>query len=183
MTAGLRGDDYLPPEVLNQLPSAPAPPPHAEANGETTSLRKSNKKAAAERRARAAAAAAPRDGMPRVVRKVENVEIAVLPAEGAVRQHPRIHAPVKANVRDFLQQQLHGDRHRRVPAATQQSLKPSSGRYGAASNFASVPLSAPSSAQGEGDSKRKKRRASETPAVGGYSTLERMAAKIMRKKR
>ena len=94
-------------------------------------------------------------------------------------QQPRVHAPVRADVRDFLQQQLYGDRLRRVPAATLSSMKASGGRFGAASNFASVPLAPP--AQPAGGKKRGKRKRG-AAAPTGRSTLEQMAAKIMRRK-
>ena len=117
--------------------------------------------------------------MPRVVKKSTTVEVAVLPSDPS---GVRLHAPVRADVADFMQQQLYGgDRHKRVPAATLSSLKASGGRFGAASNFATVPA-APPPPGGFGSKRKKKRKAaSGGDATGSFSTLERMAAKIMRK--
>ena len=81
-----------------------------------------------------------------------------------------------------MQQQLYGSgRHQRVAAATLSALKPSGGRYGAASNFASV--AAPPASDAEGQRKKKRKRSS--PEAGGkqFSSLEKMAAQIMRRNR
>ena len=79
----------------------------------------------------------------------------------------------------FLQQQLYGDRHKRVPAATLASQRPSGGHFGAASNFATVKLEA----KPQGVAKKGRRARADKAVVAGTSTLEQMAARIMRKKR
>ena len=67
----------------------------------------------------------------------------MLPEAGASSgRHTRLHAPVKLDAKAFLQQQLYGDRHKRVAAATLASQRASGGRFGAATNFATVPLEA-----------------------------------------
>ena len=177
VTAGLRGDDYLPPEVLSQLP--PTQLSAAGASSEQQGAPKRTKaqlKADARRRDAEAHAPVADDGMPRVVRRSSTVEIAILPDGG---RQPRLHAPVKSDAKAFLQQQLFGSRHQRVSAATLSSLKPTGGRFGAASNFATVPLdkAAPTIRKG------KKGKGRDKAVVGGTSTLEQMAARIMRKKR
>lgn len=209
VTAGLRGEDYLPPEVLNQLP-----PPSAI----STSASRSDpaptraERRAAERRAKhLERVREPQDGLPQVVQKSyaiprrcgpssdgpdvllsraslcshcrETVEVAVLPASSRVAQ-PRMHAPVRDDVKDFLQNQLYGGRHKRVPAATLSSLKASGGKkFTAASNFASVPLSP----QQEEPARKKRKRngvgGSSAGEIPGRSTLEQMAARIMRRGR
>ena len=177
VTAGLRDDDYLPPELLSQLPAASsAPATEQQAQPEKRRPSKSEARAAARR-------AQPReperrDGLPRTVQKSSTVEVALLPAEGAIGE-PRLHAPVKTDVRDFMQQQLYGGRTRRAPAATLASLRPAGGKFGAASNFATVPVQP--LVQG-GGKKRKRKAATRVVASGSHSTLERMAERIMRRK-
>jgi hypothetical protein len=190
VTAGLRGDDYLPPEILSNLPSGTAQPSggSSSAAGEAAGgkrLTKAEAKAAA-RRQEAEELAKRREphqlGLPRVVRKGETVEVAVLPpTEGGVggMRAARLQAPIKQDARAFLQQQLYGQRHTRVSAATLASQRPASGRFGAASNFATVPLDA----KPTGVTKKGKQRGKEKPRLAGTSTLEQMAAAIMRKKR
>lgn len=103
----------------------------------------------------------------------------MLPEGGA--SQPRLHAPVKSSVRDFLQQQLYGKgAKRRAPAATLSSLKPPGGRGGAALNFASVPLDASASGRKRKRSKRSGAGAARE-AIPGRSTLEEMAARIMQR--
>jgi|MDTA01.1.fsa_nt_gb hypothetical protein len=185
VTKGLRGDDYLPDEILSQLPSGPtigqARRAADAAGADEQRSKKKQKNAAAASGARQQQSKAPPapDGLPRVVKKSTTVEVAVLPSDPS---GVRLHAPVRADVADFMQQQLYGgDRHKRVPAATLSSLKASGGRFGAASNFATVPA-APPPPGGFGSKRKKKRKAaSGGDATGSFSTLERMAAKIMRK--
>lgn len=194
VTAGLRGDDYLPPEVLSHLPSGTAQPSGASSSAADEAaggkrLTKAEAKAAA-RRAEAEEVAKRRQpneeaGLPRVVRKGQGqVEVAVLPPdEGGVggAKAARMHAPIKQDARAFLQQQLYGQRHTRVSAATLASQRASGGRFGAASNFATVPLD---QAKPLGVAKKGKRKGGkDKPVVAGHSTLEQMAAAIMRKKR
>ena len=179
VTAGLRGDDYLPPEVLDQLPRGPSGQ-RAEGADESTRLSSKRAKRAAAAAAEAAAAAASSSrelptGLPRVVSTTDTVDVAVLDGKGG----PRLHAPVRTDVRSFMEKQLYGERNKRVPAATLASLKPSGRRFGPASNFASVPL-APAS----GVTKKKKKGKVGGGGGGGgagYSSLERMAAAIMNK--
>jgi len=179
VTAGLRGDDYLPPELLEQLPATTSSAAPAEPA-------KKQKPSRAEAKA-AAIRTQPRereqhDGLPRTVQTANTVEVAVISGAGG---GPRLHAPVQSDVRAFMEQQLYSDRHRRAPAATLSSLRPSGGaRFGAASNFATAVPLPPNPDLG---SKRKKRRKGGAPPAkemaGSFSTLERMAAKIMQKKR
>ena len=229
VTAHARGDDgFLPADVLNSLPSTslagsgsgaaaadggPAAAGQADAE-DMYSAAVARAKAKARAKAEAAAAkAAPRDGLPKVVTRAGNVEVAVLPpgggglggggggggidagagvggaaassrgGGGSGGGGPRMHAPVKQDVRDFMQQQLYGaGRHQRVAAATLSALKPSGGRYGAASNFASVAAPPPSSDANGGSAKKRKRGAA---GNGGkqLSSLEKMAAQIMARNR
>ena len=188
ITADLRGQDYLPPEVLSSLADLPAPPStHVDEAVPAASARQKKQQAAAaaaaaaaatassaaERRARNHAASA--RVMPTVVRKSGNLELAVLESD---RSGPRLHAPVRDSVSEFMQRQLYGDRVRRAPSATLSSLKSRSGNFGAASNFSTVPVAASSGLGG----KKKRKRAETTTTSAGYSTLEQMAARIMRKK-
>ena len=83
-----------------------------------------------------------------------------------------------------MEQQLYGNRHRRMHAATLASLKPSGGRFSAASNFATATPQPPAPDIGGKRKKRKKAGASPAKdASANFSSLERMAAKIMKKKR
>ena len=175
VTAGLRDDDYLPPELLSQLPAASSATAQQQAQPEKRRPTKAEQRAAARR-------AQPRepqqrDGLPRTVQKSSTVEVAVLPSEGTVGQ-PRLHAPVKTDVRDFMQQQLYGRGIRRAPAATLASLRPAGGKCAPASNFATVPVDPLAQIGG----KKRKRKATKTvDATGSHSTLERMAERIMRR--
>ena len=181
VTANLRGDDYLPPEILSQLPTAPLrrePEPSIEP-------------ANSRKRARSADAATPKllekpvqapTGLPRVVNKFDTVEIAVI--DGVEPSRPRLHAPVSAGVRDFMQQQLYGKRISRAPAATLSSLKAAGGRFGPASNFASSKLAAADPVQPARKGRQARQRGNNAQTVnsaGQHSSLEQMAAKIMRK--
>lgn len=172
VTADIRsGTDYLPPEVLEQLPAAEAGPSSSEAPEPSRSAAKRARKAAArEAREREA-----RDGMPRVVRQSDDghVDVAVLASDDG----PRTQAPTRSDLRAFVDKQLYGGRNKRAPAATIASLKVSHGRFGAASNFATAPLQ-PKPDGGAGRAKRKQR---DAPTAGTTSTLEQMAARIMRK--
>ena len=173
VTAGLRGDDYLPPELLSQLP---ATQPSAAGEQGAPKRTKAQLKADARRRDAEAHDAVADEGLPRVLRRSSTVEVAILPEGG---RQPRLHAPIKSDAKAFLQQQLFGSRHQRVSAATLSSLKPAGGRFGAASNFAIVPLDKATQTIRKG----KKGKEREKAVVGGTSTLEQMAARIMRKKR
>ena len=177
VTAGLRGDDYLPPEVLSQLSQAPAQPAVAVAAAD--SARVAVRPSARDRRRAAAVerVAEPPTGLPRVVRKLGGtVDVAVLDGANGKAAQPRTHAPVRADVRDFVRKQLYGNRVQRAPAATLASLKPAGGRFGPASNFATV---APAAAEQPSGKKRKR----SSPEVAGHSTLEQMAARLMNRKR
>jgi len=113
------------------------------------------------------------------VRETDTVEVAVLDDT----RGPRLHAVVRDDVREFMQRQLYGDRNRRAPAATLSSLKPTGGRFGPASNFATVPAAPPGEAYASAKKKKKKKASGQGAAAGGYSSLERMAAKIMQQGR
>lgn len=182
ITSDLRGADYLPPDVLAKLPEADSAPgkPDAPAHPKRTRPTASSTK---QERPRVQAAPS---GVPRVVRKGGNLEVAVLD-DGSSTSRVRLHAPIQASVRDFMQQQLYGDRVRRAPAATLESLKPRGGKFGPASNFSSVHMSrTESNLQGrKGSSGQKRKRANaarDEGGSGGFSTLEKMAARIMRGK-
>lgn len=185
VTASLRGDDYLPPEVLSQLPTGASKPASSSADGAEGSKRMTKAEAkAAARRAEAEyhakQSSAHDEGLPKVIRKSDRVEVAVLPEAGASSgRHTRLHAPVKLDAKAFLQQQLYGDRHKRVAAATLASQRASGGRFGAATNFATVPLEA----KPKGVTKKGKRGGGDKPTMAGHSTLEQLAARIMRKNR
>ena len=174
VTAGLRGDDYLPAEVLDHLPTATATTEPAEVPAKAKPSRAEARAAAKRKEPREQES---RDGLPRTIQKSSTVEVAVLPDDSSVR----LHAPVSSDVRNFMQKQLYGDRHRRAPAATIASLRPSGGRFGAASNFATATASALQPESKGGRKKRKSAGADTTKVAGSYSTLERMAARIMQK--
>ena len=181
VTADLRGDDYLPPELLSQLPATSAI--EAEATEDAERPRRPSKaaKAAAKAAERRAQPREPEvhDGLPKVVQKSSNVEVALLP--GGADGGPRLHAPVTSDAKDFMRKQLYGERQERRPAASIASLKPSGGRaFGAASNFATA-VAAPAAASSRKGKKRKKGGVTKE-VTGAYSTLERMAAKLMRRK-
>lgn len=188
VTASLRGEDYLPTDILDQLPETSASPakipPKVDSSASQTRKKRSleSSESAARPDSRVAF-----PGLPRVVRDSGPVAIAVVEHGGSSCGHagPRLHAPVRADIRDFLNEQLYGTRNRRAPTATIASLKPSRGRFGPASNFVTVPV-----VPNEEISKAKKRktsnegRSSSHRALAGHSTLEKLAAKIMgRKKR
>lgn len=95
---------------------------------------------------------------------------------------PRLHAPVQTDARAFMDKMLYGNRHRRAPAATLAALRPSGATRGAAaSNFATA--TGPSGPPADLFKKKKKKKAPEQQQPGTYSSLEKMAAAIMRKKR
>ena len=72
VTASLRGEDYLPAEILSQLPPAPAatsmPMLEAEKAASSSSTSRAERRAAEQAKRKAASQPAP-DGLPRVVRK------------------------------------------------------------------------------------------------------------------
>ena len=178
ITASLRGDDYLAPELLEQLPATTSSAAALPAEPAKKKPSRAEAKAAAIRKR-------PRepeqhDGLPRAMQRAETVEVAVL---DSTHGGPRLHAPVQSGVRQFMDQQLFGSRHRRVPAATLSSLRPSgSARFSAASNFATAVALPPNPDIGVKRKKRKKGGDSPTK-MAGMSMLERMAAQIMKKKR
>ncbi len=135
----------------------------------------------AQRRAVLAAEAAAHRGMPTMVHGTANVKVAVLPRD----EGPRLQAPARADLSDFVQQHLYGGRHDRRSALTQASLKPKGPNgFGAAINFARAPLDPVVKKARKGKRERKEG----GPAPGGgfvgerASTLEQMAARIMRKR-
>ena len=70
VTADLRGDDYLPADILEQLPSSSAPARSDREAGEPARKRQTKAEAkAAARREQAAAEVDPHDGMPRAIQK------------------------------------------------------------------------------------------------------------------
>jgi hypothetical protein len=113
------------------------------------------------------------------LRRRGTVEAAVLDGDAS---QPRLKAPVTTDVQAFLQKHLYSDRLQRMPAATQASLKASGGKFGAAVNFSSAPTRAGASIQIGKQRKKKRKPESKALAGGGHSTLEQMAAKIMRRK-
>lgn len=179
VTADLRGPDYLPPELLSQLP----PPSQAESLPDTAAAASESKRDK-KRRARAEFEEDEwrdaHDGLPKVVNSSANVRVAILEGRGGA---PRTQAPARAELRAFMEQQLYGKRHKRGSAVTHASLKAKgNGRFGPAANFATVPL-APKPERKKG----KKAAAAAGGGAGGFaggraSTLEQMAARIMRKK-
>ena len=181
VTSDLRGADYLPPDVLAKLPEAVSAPAKADAPAQGRSARPTASAKQEQPRPQSAPS-----GIPRVVRKGGNLEVAVLDGDSS-NSRVRIHAPVQASVRDFMQQHLYGDRVRRAPAATLESLKPRGGKFGPASNFSSDRLSRTDSEtqNRKSASGRKRKRiegANDGAGRGGFSTLEKMAARIMRRK-
>lgn len=187
ITADLRGDDYLPSEVLEQLPPAVATASRHEAEARTLHPAKSSSSGGiSSKRARRTAAVAATsdrcpDGLPHVIKSTGSVEVAVLDDKGG----PRLHAPVRSSVRTFMQEQLYGDRNRRAPAATLSSLKPTGGRFGPASNFAAVPFDAGAAASSikKKGKKGKKGQGGKAGGSTGFSSLEKMAAQIMARSR
>ena len=190
VTADLRGDDYLPSEVLEQLPPAVATASRHEAEARMLHPAKSSSSGdiGSKRTRRTAAVAVtsdtsapPPDGLPHVIKSTGTVEVAVLDDKGG----PRLHAPVRSSVRTFMQEQLYGDRNRRAPAATLSSLKPTRGRFGPASNFAAVPFDAGAAASSikKKGKKGKKGQGGKAGGSTGFSSLEKMAAQIMARSR
>lgn len=180
VTEGLRDDDYLPPEILSQLPATSAARGAGSGTGEAALKQSRTESKAAKRRGETGKVQA-NDGLPKVVQRVNTVEVAVLPEAGM--RGARLHAPIKADAKAFLQEQLFGSRHQRVSASTLSSMKPTGGRFGAASNFATVPLEHQKETPGAHKKGSSKRKGSATELMAGRSTLEQMAARIMRKKR
>ena len=85
-----------------------------------------------------------------------------------------------------MNEQLYGSgRVKRVPAATLDSLKATGGRFGAASNFATVPAPLQSDIDKERKERQKKKARQQQPkqmgGKGGFTSLEKMAAQIMRR--
>ena len=190
VTADLRGDDYLPSEVLEQLPPAVATASRHEAEARMLHPAKSSSSGdiGSKRTRRTAAVAVtsdtsapPPDGLPHVIKSTGTVEVAVLDDKGG----PRLHAPVRSSVRTIMQEQLYGDRNRRAPAATLSSLKPTRGRFGPASNFAAVPFDAGAAASSikKKGKKGKKGQGGKAGGSTGFSSLEKMAAQIMARSR
>ena len=190
VTADLRGDDYLPSEVLEQLPPAVATASRHEAEARMLHPAKSSSSGdiGSKRTRRTAAVAVtsdtsapPPDGLPHVIKSTGTVEVAVLDDKGG----PRLHAPVRSSVRTFMREQLYGDRNRRAPAATLSSLKPTRGRFGPASNFAAVPFDAGAAASSikKKGKKGKKGQGGKAGGSTGFSSLEKMAAQIMARSR
>ena len=128
VTNDLRGDDYLPPELLQQV-EVPAAAATSVAQDAPKREKRKRERRQTERDERPKPV---NDGLPQVVREEGTVRIAVLKSGGLSQ------APVKGGLEDFMQKHLYGGRVQRAPAASLSSMKAQRGRFGAASNFATA---------------------------------------------